>query len=101
VTRFNEDEKKLCRSRASENRSVQDPKHFILGYRWLDAITKWKPGHALRTIVGMDYCERLNMLRVVAFSVAWMIPYIPEDCVLIGEPTKGATDDNTKFRVRP
>jgi hypothetical protein len=40
------------------------------------------------------------MVRVVAFSVAWMIPYIPEDCVVVGEPTKGATDDYTKNLVR-
>jgi hypothetical protein len=40
------------------------------------------------------------MVRVVAFSVAWMIPYVPEDCVVVGEPTKGATDDYTKNLLR-
>jgi hypothetical protein len=73
----------------------------MLGYRWREAITTSEPGCELRTIVDMNYYKRLKMVCVLAFSVAWMIPYILEDCVVVGEPTKGAIDNYTKTLVRP
>jgi hypothetical protein len=41
----------------------------------------------------MHYCNILSMVRVVAFSGVWMTPYIPEDCLLVDEPTTREGDD--------